>query len=231
MKLTTILLPLASFCASLALAQSAAAPAPAAAVPAPAAAVPAHAAPSAAVSSSLSAPVKIAVIDIQAAIIQTKDGQKAAADLKAKFGPKQSELEKKQSDIAQLQQTLSKGSNTLSEEAKQKTMQEINAKQTTLKRDAEDANADVEQEQQRLMGDLGGKMISVLNKYATENGFALVMDISSQQTPVLFASNTIDITRDITTLYDKVSPTLTSAPASAPRPTMTSPRATPPAKK
>jgi len=228
MKLKSIFLPLAPLCASLAFAQSGAAPAP---TPAAAAAVPANAARPAAAPSALSAPVKIAVIDIQAAIIQTKDGQKAAADLKTKFGPKQSELEKKQSDIAQLQQTLSKGSNTLSEEVKQKTINEINAKQTSLKRDAEDANADVEQEQQRLMGDLGGKMISVLNKYATENGYALVMDISSQQTPVLFASNTIDITRDITTLYDKVSPTLTSAPAAAPRSTMTMPRATPPAKK
>ena len=202
MKLNFAFLPLAAVCASIALAQSGAGAAPAAA-PSP-------------------APTKVAVIDIQAAIIQTKDGQKAAADLKTKFGPKQSELEKKQSDVAQLQQTLSKGSNTLSEEAKQKTMRDIDAKNTALKRDTEDANADLEQEQQRIMGDLGGKMISVLNKFATENGYALVMDISSQQTPVLFASNTIDITRDIIALYDKVSPTMTATPPTAPRPNMPS---------
>jgi len=194
MKLNSVFLPLASVCVSLAFAQTPAA------TPAP-------------------LPTKIAVIDIQAAIIQTKDGQKAASDLKTKFGPKQSELEKKQSDITQLQQTLSKGSNTLSEDNKQKTMREIDAKTTSLKRDSEDANADLEQEQQRIMGDLGGKMISVLNKYATENGYAMVMDISSQQTPVLFASNTIDITRDIIALYDKVAPNLTANP-SAVRPSM-----------
>ena len=34
---------------------------------------------------------KVAVIDIQAAILQTKDGQKAAADLQAKFTPKKSD--------------------------------------------------------------------------------------------------------------------------------------------
>ncbi len=190
MKLNSVLLPLASVCASLAFAQTPAA-------------------------TPTTVPSKIAVIDIQAAIIQTKDGQKAAGDLKTKFGPKQSELEKKQSDITQLQQTLSKGSNALSEDAKQKTMREIDAKTTSLKRDSEDANADLEQEQQRIMGDLGGKMISVLNKFATENGYAMVMDISSQQTPVLFASNTIDITRDIIALYDKVAPTLTANPPAA----------------
>lgn len=196
MKLKSVFLPIACLCASLASAQTGTV---------------------AATSAPTVAPTKIAVIDIQAAIIQTKDGQKAAGDLKTKFGPKQSELEKKQSDVAQLQQTLSKGSNTLSDEAKQKTMREIDAKNTTLKRDTEDANADLEQEQQRIMGDLGGKMISVLNKFATENGYAMVMDISSQQTPVLFASNTIDITREIIALYDKVSPTMTANPP-APRP-------------
>lgn len=203
MKLNSLFLSLA--CASIAFAQTAA----------PAA----SAAP-------LAAPVKIGVIDIQAAIVQTKDGQKAMADLKTKFGPKQIELEKKQGDIQQLQQTLSKGSNAMSDDAKQKTMRDIDSKTTSLKRDTEDAQADLEQENQRMMGDLGGKMISVLNKFATENGYAIIIDISSQQTPVLFASNTIDITREIITLYDKSAPTMTSNPA-APRPSAPAARPAP----
>jgi len=228
MKLISVVLPLAGLFGSIAAAQTSPAVSPPSAKPA--AAAPVTASPTANMAApAMSAPAKVAVIDIQAAIIQTKDGQKAAADLKTKFGPKQSELEKKQSDIAQLQQTLSKGSNTLSEEAKQKTMRDIDAKNTLLKRDTEDANADLEQEQQRIMGDLGGKMISILNKFATENGYALVLDISSQQTPVLFASNTIDITRDIIALYDKSAGTMT-APAGTPR-TNINPRPTSPVRK
>lgn len=183
-------------------------------------AVVAAAAPSA---TSSTPPSKVAVIDIQAAIIQTKDGQKAAGDMKAKFAPKQSELEKKQQDIGGLQEQLRKGQNTMSEENKQKLMRDIDLKNTSLKRDTEDANADLEQQQQRIMGDLGGKMISVLNKFATENAYALVLDISSQQTPVLFASNTIDITRDIIALYDKTSPSF----AAPQQPKMTPPPAAP----
>ena len=176
---------------------------------------PASAAPAPAASSAPAVvPSKVGVINIQEALINTKDGQKAAGELKTKFAPKQSEIEKKQADIAGLQQQLSKGANTMSEEAKQKIMRDIDQKNVLLKRDTEDANADLEQEQQRIMGDLGAKMISVLNKYATENGYALVIDISSQQTPVLFASNTIDITRDIIALYDKAPPQ-TAAPSAA----------------
>jgi outer membrane protein len=182
---------------------------------APAAAAPAMAA---------TAPAKIGVIDIQTAIIQTKDGQKAAADLKTKFTPKQAELEKKQQDIAGLQDQIRKGQNTMSEENKQKLMREIDQKGTTLKRDTEDANADLEQEQQRIMGELGGKIISVLNKYASENGYALILDVSGQQTPVMFASNTIDVTRDIIALYDKTS--AFAAPSTS-KPMMTPPPAAP----
>lgn len=232
MKLNTAFLPLLGLGTSL-FALTANAQTPAAAAPTSAAPVAASA------PMSMSAPAKVAVIDIQTAIIQTRDGQKAAGDLKTKFGPKQSELEKKQNDIAQLQDQLRRASNTMSEEAKQKIMRDIDQKNTSLKRDNEDAQADLEQEQQRIMGELGGKMISILNKYASDNGYALVLDISSQQTPVLFASNTIDITRDIIALYDKAAPTMT-APAqrstaqpgmrpAAPRPAATSP-AVPPKK-
>jgi outer membrane protein len=176
--------------------------------------------PAAAAAAPAVAPSKIAVINIQEALINTKDGQKAAGDLKTKFAPKQAEIEKKQGDIAGLQQQLNKGGNAMSEESKQKIMRDIDQKNVSLKRDTEDAQADLEQEQQRIMGDLGGKMISVLNKYATENGYALVIDISSQQTPVLFASNTIDITREIIALYDKAAPMAAPANArpAAPRP-------------
>ncbi|MGA2594995.1 MAG: OmpH family outer membrane protein, partial [Bryobacteraceae bacterium] len=64
------------------------------------------------------AQTKVGIIHIQNAIISTKDGQKAAADLTSKFAPKKADLEKKNSLVAQLQDQLRKGSNTMSEEAK-----------------------------------------------------------------------------------------------------------------
>jgi outer membrane protein len=150
-------------------------------------------------------PTKIGVVDLQSVIIKTKEGEKAANDLKAKFAPKQSELGKKQQDMIALQTQLRNGQNTMSEENKQKLIREIDRMQALLKRDSEDANADLEQEQQRVMAELVPKIINVLNKYATENNFALVLDLSSQQTPVLFASNTVELTRALIDAYDKSS--------------------------
>ena len=168
-------------------------------------------------------PTKVAIIHVQNAILQTKDGQKAAADLQARFAPKKADLDKKQADIAALQDTLRKGSATMSEEAKAKLMRDIDANNKSLQRDTEDAQADLDQEQGKIMQELGNKLMAVLEKYATANGYALVLDVSNQQTPVLWASQTIDITTDIVKLYDQANPG-TAAPAAAKAPVSAAPR-------
>jgi len=160
---------------------------------------------------------KLAVINIQQAIVETQDGQKARADLQSKFGPTQKQLQDKQAKLAALQDQYRKGQNTLSDEAKQKLARDIDSATTSLKRDTEDANTEVQEAERKVMDELGGKMMAVLNKYAQDNGYVLVIDVSNPQTPVLFASNTIDITRDVIGLYDKNAGT-SAAPPVAPKP-------------
>ena len=171
-------------------------------------------------------PAKVAIIHVQNAILQTKDGQKAASELQGRFAPKKAALDKKQADIAALQDTLRKGSATMSEEAKAKLMRDIDANNKSLQRDTEDAQADLDAEQGKIMQELGNKVMAVLEKYATGNGYALVLDVSNPQTPVLWASQTIDITGDIVKLYDQANPG-TGAPAAAAKAAGTAPAAAP----
>jgi outer membrane protein len=172
---------------------------------------------------------KVGIIHIQNAIISTKDGQKAAAELTTKFAPKKSDLEKKQSAIAQLQDQLRKGSNTMSDEAKQKLMREIDQTTKSLNRESEDAQAELDQEQNKVMQELGQRIMAVIIKYARDNGYAVILDVSSQQTPVLYASDGIDITQDIIALYDKNAPSASSAnPATPPPAAAAKPAAAPP---
>lgn len=163
---------------------------------------------------------KFAVINIQGAIISTKDGQKAAAELNAKTAPKKKELEQKQSDINALQDQLNKGSNTLSDAAKNDLYKNIEAKKKSLQREVEDAQSDLEADQQKLLQQLGQKILAVIEKYARDNGITMVVDVSSPQTPVLYASPSIDITKEIIELYDKntagAGAPATSAPAAKP---------------
>jgi outer membrane protein len=185
-------------------------------------------------------PVKVAIIHVQNAILSTKDGQKAAADLSARFAPKKGDLEKKQTAITGLQDQLRKGSATLSEDAKAKLMRDIDAGNKSLQRETEDAQADLDAEQGKIMQELGNKVMAVIEKFATQNGYALVLDVSNPQTPVLWAASAIDITNDIVKLYDQANPGGASAPATKPSAPATAPAvprssapapATPPAQK
>ncbi len=157
-------------------------------------------------------PTKVGIINIQGAIVSTRDGQKAAAELQARFDPRSKELEKKRSEIAALQQELSKGSNTMAEERRLQLTRDIDYKTKSLNRDSEDAQGEFEQEQGKLLNDLGQKVMAVIDKYARDNGFVLILDVSSQQTPVIYASSTIDITKEIIELYDKNSPSNVAPP-------------------
>ena len=151
-------------------------------------------------------PTKVAIIHVQNAILSTKEGQKAASDLTAKFAPKKAELDKKQADLSGLQDQLRKGSATMSEEVKNKLMRDFDSGNKNLQRDTQDAQDELDQEQGKVMQELGNKMMGVIEKYATQNGIALVIDVSNPQTPVLWASQTIDITGDIVKLYDQANP-------------------------
>jgi outer membrane protein len=169
---------------------------------------------------------KIAVIDMQSALLGTKDGQKAAAELKAKFAPKEQELQKKQQEMQSKTEQLRKTENTISDEAKVALQTEIAALQRNLQRDSQDAQQDLQEEQQRILGDLSQKMNQIMNKYAVDHQLTMIMDVSGQPNNILFASNTVDITRDIITLYDSAAPVTPSAkPAGAPAPTTSAPPA------
>jgi outer membrane protein len=185
-------------------------------------------------------PNKVGVIQIQAAIQSTKDGQAAAADLETRLGPKRKELEKQQSDIKDLQDKLQRGSNTMSQTVKDDTQRQIDSKTKSFNRDVEDAQAEYEQESQKLINELGGKLVQVIERYAQQNGYSVILDVSNPNTPILYASNSVDITKDIIELYDKQaaagqlkSPSAPAAskPGAVPAPAPAKPPVPAPAKK
>jgi outer membrane protein len=162
-------------------------------------------------------PTKVAIIHIQQAIVSTKDGQKAQQDLGAKFGPKRADLEKKKAQIDAMTEQLRKGSATMSDEAKNKMAKDIDTLNKEMTRGGEDYDAEVQQEEGKVMNVLGQQMLDVVGKYAAQNGFAMVLDISNQQT-VLWADPSVNITAECIKLYDQAHPGAGAAPAAAPKP-------------
>jgi outer membrane protein len=169
---------------------------------------------------------KIGVVQVQQAIVGTKEGQKAASDLETKMAPKRKELETKQADLRRLQESLQKGGSVMNEQARAQLSREIDVKNKDYQRSLEDAQAEFQGEQDRILNELGAKLMAVINKYAKDNGYSLVIDVSNPQTPVMYAAESIDITKDVVDLYDK-----NTVPGAGAKPTTMTPPPAAPAKK
>jgi len=162
---------------------------------------------------------KPASINIQAAILSTKEGQQATQDLSAKFSSRKQALDKRQADITALQSRLRAGSATMTPAAKDKLIGEIDARTKDWNRDSADFSTDVQQEETQAMSAIGRRMLAIIEKYALQHGILLVADVSNPQTPLIWADPTIDITNDIIKLYDETHPPVTAAtPPAAPPP-------------
>lgn len=146
---------------------------------------------------------KIGVIQMQAAIVGTKDGQKAVAEFEAKMAPRRKDLDAKQNSLRELQEKLQKLSPTDPNRAQM--TRDADAKGKDFQRSLDDAKADFQSEQDQLLNALGAKVLAVMNKYAKDNGYSLVVDVSNPQTPVMYASEAIDITKTVVEYYDKSS--------------------------
>ena len=179
-----------------------------------------------------SAAGKIGVINVRQAIASTAEGRQAGAELQSQFAPRQNELEALNKQINDLKQRLDAGGTKLSDEERarltregQKLTQQLDRKQNEYQEDVNSAQADV-------FDRIGRKMMDVLDRYSRENGYVVVLDSSSQNTPLLFASTNVDFTQDIVRLYDQAYPVKNAPPAGAATAPKPAPRPTnPPAQK
>ena len=191
--------------------------------PAPATEAPAQApAPAAAPKPAAGGQRRVATINVQQALLATRDGQKAAQDLQTRYNPRKQALEKRQSDLQSMQSQARAGAATMSQAAKDKLARDIDAGTRSLKNETEDFDAEVREEEGKIMNELGQKLMAVVQQYTQQNSIALVLDVSNQQSPVLWADASVDITQAIVRMYDEAHP-VGAAPAAAPAPAPAAP--------
>ena len=187
-------------------------------------AAPAAAAPAA-------VPAKIAVIAFQLAVAQTNEGQRDFGDLQKKYAPKEAALKTLSDEIDNLTKQLQTQGANLTEAERNSKAKAIDDKKKQLDRDSEDARNDFQQDMQDMYNGLASKVYDVMQSYAEQQGFTLVLDISQQQTPVLFSSNGSNITKQVIDAYNLKSgvpapPPQAAAPGSQTAPRPAAPRPT-----
>jgi outer membrane protein len=176
-------------------------------------------------------PTKIAIINMAQAIASTKEGQKAATEISNKYAPRKTEYDKRNQEVETLTNQLNNGRATMSDEAQKKLAADIQAKGTALKRFGEDAQAEMENDDAKVGQELQSKMGALIQQYAIQNGYAVVLNYGDQQSPVLWAAAATWITEDMVKLYDQIHPVKEEAPAKPPAKPPVTPPAAPVVKK
>jgi Skp family chaperone for outer membrane proteins len=160
------------------------------------------------------ATTRLGIINIQNAIVMTNEGRRDFEALQKKFEPTQTTLNNLNTEIENLKKQLQTQSDKLNDQTRADMVKNIETKQKTLQRQAEDAQADFQGQQNEIANRIGGKLLEVLDKFAKQNGYSVILDVSSQQSPVLWAAQTSDVTQEIVNSYNAQSSVPPPAPGS-----------------
>ena len=187
----------------------------------PAAGAAAPNAPSAAAAAAKATGTKVGTINIEQAIFASNEGRRDFETLTKKFEPKTNELKGLNDELDSLQKQLSAQQDKLNEESRDKLVKQIEAKKKSLDR----ANQDAQEEYQSQQGEIGNKILTkmapLIVKYASENGYGMILDTSQQwpRGPVIWYGPAVDITQPIVEAYN----TQSGVPAPAAGSTATKP--------
>jgi outer membrane protein len=200
------------------MAQTPAAPAPAApTTPAP------HPAAEAAPAPPQPIPAKIALVAFEQAVLATNEGQRTIQDIQQKYKPKKDQIETLSQEVDSLKKQLQSAPATVTDAERATRLKAIDTKEKQLNHEAEDAQTAYNAELQEAYGKIAPKVSVALKKYVSDNGYTLLLDVSSQQSNVMWIGPNIDVTQAVVAAYNASSgvaapaPSAPAAPA-APRP-------------
>ena len=158
-------------------------------------------------------PAKIALIAFEQAVFATNEGQKAVQDIQTKYKPKKDQIDGLSHEVDTLKKQLQSAPATLSDADRAAKMKEIDAKEKRLNHDAEDAQTAYNTDLQEAYGKVAAKVSTILKKYVSDNGYTLLLDVSSQQSNVMWANQSTDVTQAVVTAYNASSGVAAPVPA------------------
>jgi outer membrane protein len=147
---------------------------------------------------SASAEGKIAVVDVQQAVMQTEDGIRAQGTLKKLFDKRQKELDAKQEELQRAREDIERQARVLSREALARRMEDWQRRMVELQTSFVDYNKELQKKQGDLTGPILRKMMGIITRLAKKNGYELILDRSA--TP--YARPDLDLTEQVVQMYN-----------------------------
>ena len=147
--------------------------------------------------------IKIGVVDMERAIVGSVEGKKAEATFTAKLEELRKSIETKQKEIESQQTKLRTQDKLLDESLKANMTRDIERRQTELERAQQDAQRELDTLRTELMRPIAEVAESILDKYAKEQDYTLIIDSSNPQNgSIVWTNSKNEITETITKLID-----------------------------
>lgn len=150
------------------------------------------------VSSNASADTRIAVVDVQTAVMQTEDGIRAQATLKKLFDKSQRDLDAKQEELQHAREDIERQARVLSREALARRTEDWQRRMVELQTLFVDYNKQLQKKQGELTGPILKKMLGIISRIAKKNGYDVIIDRSA--TP--YARQDLDLTEQVVQMYN-----------------------------
>jgi len=144
------------------------------------------------------APTKVAVVDVQRAVMQTEDGLRAQASLKKFFDSRQQELNKKQVDLQKQKEDIDKQQKVLSKEAYQKRVEDLQKQMMDLQQVLVEYDKEIQKKQKEATDPIFEKVMAIVKRLAARDGYDMIID---KQT-VAFVRSELDLTDQCIQMYN-----------------------------
>jgi outer membrane protein len=156
------------------------------------------------VSPGLSADIfKVAVMDQQGVIEQSKAGKRALEELKAYSTTRQKIINSDDQELKELEQTIQDGK--LTDSAKQEKQGQFQAKLEAYQRRLADFNREIQQKQREMVAEYSKKVQAAAQAVGEKNGFVAIIDkgVEVAIRIVLYHQPALDLTDQVVKEFDR----------------------------
>ena len=122
------------------------------------------------------ADAKIAVIDMQKAILETNEGARALDSFKKTMDKKQKDLEDAQNKIIKDKGEIEKKCKTGARDACEKGMEELQRRYAEWQKTGQDFQVEVQKKQQEATQPILNKLVAIVKRIAQKEGYDVVVD-------------------------------------------------------
>ncbi|NBX18140.1 MAG: OmpH family outer membrane protein [Proteobacteria bacterium] len=143
---------------------------------------------------------RVALIDFQVAILQTEEGKAAKAKIEKEVEARKKELLSQQQELKKLEEDFEAKRAVLSEDEKNKSARDLQAKFMAFQRSQMNLDQEVRQKEMQETQKIFQKLSALVEEYAKKHSFDLVFEKGAGA--VLYIAQNSDITGDIVTLYN-----------------------------